>query len=144
MTNAHIKRTGLDKFGVPIESNDNSFQGPEEAVANRLNSSHVQRAQTSNKGFRRYTNFFKQSKTNQPSIEIQSNYGNGVKNNGYASERKYSTATDTKSVITNQSKQSRHQRGLASLEPQLRKHQDQGEKNIFVNDNQVPNNMNVQ
>lgn len=44
VTNAHIKRTGLDKFGVPIESNDNSFQGPEEAVANRLNSSHVQRA----------------------------------------------------------------------------------------------------
>ena len=42
--NAHIKRSGLDKFGVPLESNDTSFQGPEETSVTRLNSSQVHRA----------------------------------------------------------------------------------------------------
>ena len=41
--NAHIKRTGLDKFGVPIESIDNSFEKTAPASPNNN-----ARAQTSN------------------------------------------------------------------------------------------------
>ena len=71
MSNAHIKRTGLDKYGVPLESNEGSFEAHSPQFHSQSGVAAVNRAQTSNQGFRKYTNFFKLSRTAQPSIDFK-------------------------------------------------------------------------
>ena len=61
---AQKKANGLNKHGVPIESIE----------VNTLENSpsrqpQVDRAQTSNQGFRKYTNFFKLNTTDHPSTQ---------------------------------------------------------------------------
>jgi len=48
VTNAHLKRTGLDKYGVPLQNNDTSFYSTTEQTPRQMK----ERAQTSNKQFR--------------------------------------------------------------------------------------------
>ena len=65
VANAHIKHSGLDKYGIPLHSGETSFIEDHSSVT----AANI-RAQTSNQGFRKYTKFFKFSKTANPSIDI--------------------------------------------------------------------------
>ena len=69
VANANLKKNGNDKYGMPIP-NDNSFLTAIEQPQQQVTPS--SRAQTTNQaGYRKHSNFFKLSKTVQPTIDLQ-------------------------------------------------------------------------
>lgn len=100
------------------------------------------RAQTSNQGFRKFTDFYRTNKTTNPTIETVSQYGNdeSIDYRNRASADQISRVSRTSAISSRKSKLT------ASHDYKTTMHSNRSPQlGLFSNDKmQVPNNMNEQ